>query len=254
VLRVAVEWNRIDRLPCRIRLVKVQKPSIEFYEPADYERLLDGAQRADERTHILTLLGGDAGLRIGEIIALEWTDLDMRRRLVTVQRSEWQGEISSPKGGQSRVVPMTARLATALEAHRNLRTRILLKDDGSGVDWHWAREKMATAQRRAVMVADGKLHKLRHTFGARLAMAGAPAKTIQELMGHQDLQTTMRYLHLTPQHKEAAIRLLERGDILETGADEAPPESSRQEKAPESGRDSGARLVTRTGLEPMFSA
>jgi len=102
---------------------------------------------------------------------------------------------------------MTARLAAALEAHRNLRTRILLKDDGSGVDWHWAREKMATAQRRAVMVADGKLHKLRHTFGARLAMAGAPAKTIQELMGHQDLQTTMRYLHLTPQHKEAAIRL-----------------------------------------------
>ena len=178
----------------------------------------------------------------------------MHRRLITVQRAEWQGEISSPKGGQSRVVPMTGRLADALENHRNLRSRVLSTDDDSSIDWHWAREKMATAQRRAVMRADGKLHKLRHTFGARLAMAGAPAKTIQELMGHQDLQTTMRYLHLTPQHKEAAIRLLERGDILETGPSDTPRGDSGQEKAPEPGRDSGAQLVTRTGLEPMFSA
>jgi len=149
---------------------------------------------------------------------------------------------------------MTARLAAALEAHRNLRTRVLPKDDGTEIDWHWAREKMATAQRRAGMKSDGKLHKLRHTFGARLAMAGAPAKTIQELMGHADLQTTMRYLHLTPQHKEAAIRLLERGDILETGPLEAPSGEDGYERAPEFGRDSGAHLVTRTGLEPMFSA
>ena len=171
---------------------------------------------------------------------MEWTDLDMRRRLVTVQRSEWQGEISSPKGGQSRVVPMTARLAAALEAHRNLRTRVLPKDDGTEIDWHWAREKMATAQRRAGMKSDGKLHKLRHTFGARLAMAGAPAKTIQELMGHADLTTTMRYLHLTPRHKEAAIRLLERGEILETRREAALAGDLGKEKPPQLDEVAGA--------------
>ena len=64
----------------------------------------------------------------------------------------------------------------------------------------------------------------------------------------------MRYLHLTPQQKEAAIRLLEREDILETVPSPRSDEEARQEKAPESGRDSEAKMVTRTGLEPMFSA
>lgn len=54
-------------------------------------------------------------------------------------------------------------------------------------------------------------------------MQGATAKAIRELAGHQDLTTTQRYMHLTPAHKDAAIRLLDRrptdetvGDILET--------------------------------------
>jgi len=47
----------------------------------------------------LTLLGGDAGLRNGEIIALERTDLDFKRRLLKVQRSEWQGHVTAPEGG-----------------------------------------------------------------------------------------------------------------------------------------------------------
>jgi integrase len=154
-LRVAVEWGRLDRLHCRVKLVKVQKTEIEFYEPEDYERLLEGAEKADARTYLVTLLGGDAGLRIGEMLGLEWTDIDLRRRQLTVQRNEWQGVVGAPKGGQARVVPMTARLAAALEAQRNLRTRVLTKDDGSSFDWDVARDKMRTAQRRAGMEADG---------------------------------------------------------------------------------------------------
>jgi integrase len=49
-----------------------------------------------------------------------------------------------------------------------------------------------------------------------MAMRGAPARAIQELAGHQDLTTTQRYMHLSPAALEGAIRLLERGDILET--------------------------------------
>jgi len=252
-LRIAVKWKRLERLPCDVALVKVQRPEVEFYEPADYERLVDGASLADERTYVLSLLGGDAGLRIGEIIALEWTDLDMKRRLVKVQRSEWQGAVSAPKGGQSRTVPMTARLATALEARRGPRTRVLTKDDGTGIDWDWAREKMRTAQRRAGMKPDGKLHKLRHTFGARLAMSGAPAMTIKELMGHADLTTTMRYMHLTPAHKEAAIRRLELGDSWETSIPAGASNAPGQKKAPPNLTLGGAQMVTPTGLEPMFS-
>jgi site-specific recombinase XerD len=65
------------------------------------------------------------------------------------------------------------------------------------------------------------VHILRHSFGSALAMRGAPARAIQELMGHADIQTTQRYMHLSPASVNAAIQLLEnanfRGDILETG-------------------------------------
>ncbi len=122
-----------------------------------------------------------------------------------------------PSSSQSRVVKLTSRLVAALKDQRGLRARVLTKDGGAPWDWDLAREKMKTAQRRAGMPDDGPLDKLRHTFGARCAMAGIPGTTIKSLMGHEDLKTTLRYLHLAPTHLEAAIRALEFGDILETG-------------------------------------
>ena len=53
------------------------------------------------------------------------------------------------------------------------------------------------------------VHILRHTFCSHLAMRGAPARAIQELAGHQDLETTQRYMHLSPAALDAAIRLLD---------------------------------------------
>ena len=61
--------------------------------------------------------------------------------------------------------------------------------------------------------AAGDYHILRHTFCSHLAMQGATAKAIQELAGHQDLTTTQRYMHLSPAHKDAAIRLLDRRPV-----------------------------------------
>jgi integrase-like protein len=72
---------------------------------------------------------------------------------------------------------------------------------------------MEKAQRRAVLPANGGYHILRDTFCSHLAMQGATAKAIQELAGHQDLTTTQRYIHLSPAHKDAAIRLLDRRPV-----------------------------------------
>ena len=82
---------------------------------------------------------------------------------------------------------------------------------------------MAKAQRRAKLRATGGMHLLRHTFCSHLAMRGAPALSIQKLAGHKNLQTTLRYMHLSPGETDRAIRLLEgrhvdphRGDDVET--------------------------------------
>lgn len=223
-LKHAVDWKVIDELPCRIRLLRTARSEVAFYDFDEYRRLLIGAAALDPRIELLVLLGGDAGLRRGETIALEWTDVDLRRRTLHVQRSEWDGHVTVPKGGRSRRLPLTERLAAALKGHRHLQgPRVLCHEDGTGIGKKAVHQWMEKAQRRVGLPATGAYHILRHSFCSHLAMQGATAKAIQELAGHQDLATTQRYMHLSPAHKDAAIRLLDRrptdetfGDILET--------------------------------------
>jgi len=84
---------------------------------------------------VLVPLGGDAGLRRGEIIGLQWTDVDLKRAVIHVQRSTWGEHTTAPKGGRSRRVPMTKALAEALKAHRHLRGEhvlyVLCHEDGT---------------------------------------------------------------------------------------------------------------------------
>ena len=93
-----------------------------FHDFEEYERLLTIAQRRDPNAYVAILLGGDAGLRLGELVALEWRDVDLHARRLTVQRSDWRGHVTVPKGGRSRRLPMTLRLTNALKANRHLRS------------------------------------------------------------------------------------------------------------------------------------
>ncbi len=226
-LKHAVDWGVIDAMPCRIRLLKWSLVEVPFYDFSDYRRLVEGARAVDPRIELLVLLGGDAGLRRGEAIALEWTDVDFRRHTFHVQRSSWNGHVTLPKGGRTRRVPLTERLEEALRSHRHLvGPRVLYCDDGTSPTNKEVRLWMEKAQRRAGLPANGGYHILRHTFCSHLAMQGATVKAIQELAGHQELTTTQRYMHLSPAHKDAAIRLLDRRPVDEEAVppfDSAPP-------------------------------
>ena len=223
LLKAAVEWQVIDQVPCTIRLLKVPKPSAVFHDFETYDRLVEAARTTDPQIHVIVLLGGDAGLRLGEMIALEWTDVDLATRQMCVQRSDWNGHITVPKGGRLRYIPLTVRLAAALREHRHLRSPLVLcDDDGRAVRRRTLQNWMRRPARRGKVHNSG-VHVLRHTFCSHLAMRGAPARAIQELAGHADLSTTQRYMHLSPAAIEGAIRLLDqptpdhgRGDIVET--------------------------------------
>ena len=71
LLKQAVEWGVLDKMPCSIRLVRVPRSDAAFHDFDDYERLLMAAQTIDPRSYLIALLGGEAGLRAGEIVALE---------------------------------------------------------------------------------------------------------------------------------------------------------------------------------------
>ena len=198
LLKTAVEWQVISQMPCTIRLLPVPKSSSTTYHDfGNYGRLVKQAQAADARTYIAVLLGGDAGLRCGEMLALEWPDVDLPKRQLCVQRSDWNGHITAPKNGRLRYIPLTVRLATALRAHRHLSSpRVLCQQDGRPLTRKTVQSWMRRVTRRAGITNNG-VHVLKHTSCSHLAMRGAPARAIQELAGHQDLSTTQRYMHLS---------------------------------------------------------
>ena len=102
-------------MPCTIKLLKVPKVlEPKFYEPHQYEQLVAAARSVDPRIELFVLLGGDAGLRCREIIALEQTDVDLKRGHLVVRRSEWEGHLTVPKSGRERKVVLTERLKAAL--------------------------------------------------------------------------------------------------------------------------------------------
>jgi integrase len=208
LLKTAVEWDALDRMPCSIRLLPLPKVSAAFHDFDDLERLVSAA-KCDPNAYLAVLLGGEAGLRCGEMMALEWSDVDLAKRQLRVERSQWKGHVTATKGGRVRHVPLTKRLAAALKEHRHLRgPRVLCSDDGSSLSQRLVQGLVARAARRANLRNVG-VHVLRHTFCSHLAMRGAGARAIQELAGHRDLATTQRYMHVSPSAVENAIRLLD---------------------------------------------
>jgi len=223
LLKKAVEWGIIERMPCVVRLLPIPPPSAPFHDFEDFERFVHAAEKRSHEAYLVVLLGGEAGLRRGEITALQWGDVDLKKRQLCVQRSVLKGYIDTPKGGRFRYVPLKRRLATALQAARHLRGPFVFCDrQGRPANEKEIGDHVDHAARAAQLRHRG-IHILRHTFCSHLAMRGAPARAIQELAGHADLRTTQRYMHLSPAALDSAIRLLDspavfpsRGDILET--------------------------------------
>ena len=63
----------------------------------EYEQLVEAAQSADLNAYLIVLVGGDAGPRCGEMMALEWRDIDLGKRQICVQRSQWEGHVTAPR-------------------------------------------------------------------------------------------------------------------------------------------------------------
>jgi integrase len=149
LMRIAVEWHVIERVPCVIKMLKAPKSQAAFYDFDQFERLVERA-RMDQQAHLVVLLGGEAGLRCGEMIGLEWLDIDLETRQLCVARSEWRGHVGAPKGGRIRYVPMTKRLVLALNGARHLRgPRVLCDSEGKPLTQKMVQVMMRRAASRA---------------------------------------------------------------------------------------------------------
>lgn len=219
-LKFAVERRIIPLMPCKIDVKHVETDEAEHYPEDVYEQLLDGAVEEDLRTYVAVLLGGDAGLRRNEILAVNVEDVQFATSTIVVRRNvywEKDGERKMvetlPKGKKVKAVAATSRLIAALKKLvGNRKTgRILLSDDGAQVTPKMLRVWIRRAEKRAGLAkTSGRLHVLRHSHLTHLAEAGANLLQIASQGRHSDLRVTQRYLHKDASAALAAVDLLEK--------------------------------------------
>jgi integrase len=166
------------------------------------------ARRTTRRTPAF-LTAAFTGLRLGELLALCWRDVDFGQSTIRVRASYSAGHLTTPKSGKVRAVPLAPDVASALA---QLGRREHWTGDGDLVFAGAAGTYLdGSALRRrykgALAVADLRslrFHDLRHTFGTRM-IAKADIRRVQEWMGHADMQTTMHYLQYAPRGEDAQL-------------------------------------------------
>jgi len=194
---------------------KPESEEIRFLDPLDVQALAcaacPGAFEAIDRGLYLT--AAMTGLRQDELVALRWRDVDWTAGRIRVRQNYVLGEFGTPKSRRStRSVPMADQVAGELD-----RLHQVAGDPGEDylvfADPHAAgpldKAAILRRYRRALRAAQlperHRFHDLRHTFGTRMAAAGVPMRTLQEWMGHRDIETTQRYADYAPSLHEAAF-------------------------------------------------
>jgi len=141
------------------------------------------------------------GPRKGELLKLEWSDVDMRRREFTLRKT---------KNGETRVVPMTPDVyETFVELHKERRldtNRVFLYN---GRPWKNPRTAFAAACRRAG-ITGLRLHDLRHTASTNLRRAGVDTMTAMKIVGHKSEQMHRRYNTIQPEDLHEAAQKLQK--------------------------------------------
>ncbi len=209
VLGCAKRSGMAVKLPVLAKLKREKVETLRFYTPEELDALFAAALIHSPRWAAIVLLMGDAGLRSGEVSALTWEHVNLSRRELTVSASLWRGLIGTPKSGHSRKVPTTRRLTSVLVALNRGAGQIITSANGEGLASHGSIRSVVTWAARRAGIPDHGPHALRHGYATALLTSGSDIRVVQKLLGHADIATTARYLHLLPDVERSAVERLE---------------------------------------------
>jgi integrase len=174
------------------------------------------AQRSEIVAAFCALLG-EPGLRKGEALNLKWEDLDWSKRRLTVTRS---------KSGDPRYVPLSSYAQEWLQRLQQHPESpfVFAMPDGSVLSD--PRYSFDTVKKELGLGFVKGFHDLRHYRATQWLARGVDVKTVSRLLGHRRIETTMRYLHLIPDHADRAVRRAKLSEIEELTANETSSQAA----------------------------
>lgn len=225
-LTAAVEWNLLETNPLRgvKRIKRGIEDRVRYLSKAEEKALRKALEARDAKfqtrrasanawrskrgkdtlpaiqgyaDHLtpMTLIALNTGLRRGELTQLRWSDINLAGKMLTVRAGY-------AKSGKARHVPLNSEAVAVLKALQKTSKTSEPLFDLTCVAKSWGR--LMTAAK----LEDFRFHDLRHTFASKLVMAGVDLNTVRELLGHGDIAMSLRYAHLAPEHKAAAVEML----------------------------------------------
>ena len=206
-----------------ITMPKVKKPEIQLLDEKEQKKLQEYLFQNPSRSNICIALTMATGLRIGELCGLQWANIDLKKRILTVnktvQRIRKRGSnskteviLTEPKSESSkRSIPIPEFLIPYLEKFQGEADEFLLSGKKTPT------EPRALQYRFAKILKNGKLpsvhfHALRHMFASKCIKLGFDVKTLSEILGHSNVEITLnRYVHSSFEQKSAYMSRIQMG-------------------------------------------
>lgn len=226
VLRSILRFARRNgaQVPCDGSSVRIRRPPVEIRVLSRQEQEILRQYLFNNRSprNIGILLSLFAGLRVGEVCALRWEDIQLEERVLHIRHTMQRIQNLDPMGPRTHVVitaPKSVTSARTIPLPEDL-IQIMTELPGprrgfflTGEENHFAEPKVMQDHFARVLarcgIGDANYHALRHTFATRCVELGFDVKSLSELLGHSTVSMTMdRYVHPTMEHKRENMQLL----------------------------------------------
>jgi integrase len=211
ILHEAKELDLLETIPT-IKKLKYDPPTVQFLTPHQAKMLVMYSEPMWAQMVTFAL---NTGLRIGELRALQWEQINRRNRTVFVDRATCGNKplIGKPKG-RDRSVPLNKAAWEAIE-QLDRSTKFVfalplrLHEKPAPISYNRCELALKAARRHLRSGSFISWHTMRHTFASRLASKGVGLQKIKELLGHVDISTTLKYAHLCPSDLADSVAILD---------------------------------------------
>ena len=212
----AVEWDMIEQSPFtrgKTLLVKENNSRLRYLTEDEITRLL-AVCTPHLKDIVTTAL--NTGMRRGEILTLKWdqvkgdfiylqhTKTDTPRQIPI---NETLAQLFKEIKKRQRIGTESVFLFSPKAKKKTAETGLYVVNPETGHPVNNVKHSFTTALKRA-KIEDFRFHDLRHTFASHMIMRGASLKELQEILGHKTMSMTLRYAHLSAEHKKKAVNLL----------------------------------------------
>lgn len=194
IFRCAVQSGAMAAAP---EVPKLGKPSKKLPDAPTVEEVAAMLHHAKGWIRTAIALAAYAGLRQGEVRALEVRDVDLKEGRLTIRRALSEDDLTTPKSGHERAIPIASELVPILaEAVKGKfpMTRVVVNTRGHTPGRAHVLSALKDMQRRHGL-RERSFHSLRHAFCSRLASVGANVEAVRLLAGHSSISVTQRYVH-----------------------------------------------------------